>query len=53
MTPDRIDAQVCYLLVTPLTESVKTLAAPEPVRLRDAPYFAPVDISNVIGDDPP
>jgi hypothetical protein len=44
MTPDRIDAQVCYLLVTPFTESVKTLAAPEPVRLRDAPYFAPVDV---------
>ncbi len=45
MTPDRIDAQACYLLVTPFTESVKTLAAPEPVRLRDAPYFAPVDVS--------
>jgi hypothetical protein len=44
MTPDRIDAQVCYLLVTPFTESVKALAAPEPVRLRDAPYFAPVDV---------
>ena len=44
MTPDCIDAQVCYLLVTPFTESVKTLAAPEPVRLRDAPYFAPVDV---------
>jgi hypothetical protein len=44
MMPDRIDAQVCYLLVTPFTKSVKTLAAPEPVRLRDAPYFAPVDV---------
>src|SRR5512134_2706520 len=44
MTADRIDAQVCYLLVTPFTESVKALAAPEPVRLRDAPYFAPVDV---------
>ncbi len=44
MTPDRIDAQVCYLLVTPFTKSVKTLAEPEPVRLRDAPYFAPVDV---------
>ncbi|CAG0932349.1 hypothetical protein TFLX_02555 [Thermoflexales bacterium] len=44
MTPDHLDAQVCYLLVTPFTESVKTLAAPEPVRLRDAPYFAPVDV---------
>jgi hypothetical protein len=44
MTSDRLDAQVCYLLVTPFTESVKTLAAPEPVRLRDAPYFAPVDV---------
>jgi hypothetical protein len=44
MTPDRIDAQVCYLLVTPYTASVKTLAAPEPVRLRDAPYFAPVNV---------
>jgi hypothetical protein len=44
MTPDRIAAQVCYLLVTPFTESVKTLAAPEPMRLRDAPYFAPVDV---------
>jgi hypothetical protein len=44
MSADRIDAQVCYLLVTPFTESVKTLAAPEPVRLRDAPYFAPVDV---------
>jgi hypothetical protein len=44
MIPDRFDAQVCYLLVTPFTESVKTLAAPEPVRLRDAPYFAPVDV---------
>src|SRR5512135_2923010 len=42
--PDCIDAQVCYLLVTPFTASVKTLAAPEPVRLRDAPYFAPVDV---------
>ena len=44
MTPDRIDPQVCYVLVTPFTASVKTLAAPEPVRLRDAPYFAPVDV---------
>jgi hypothetical protein len=44
MTPDRVDARVCYLLVTPFTESVKTLATPEPVRLRDAPYFAPVDV---------
>src|SRR5512141_2710569 len=44
MTPDHLDAQVCYLLVTPFTESVKTLAAPEPMRLRDAPYFAPVDV---------
>lgn len=44
MTPDRLDAQVCYLLVTPFTKSVKTLAAPEPVRLRDAPYFVPVDV---------
>ena len=44
MTPDQIDAQVCYLLVTPFTESVKILAAPEPVHLRDAPYFAPVDV---------
>jgi len=44
MIPDRIEAQVCYLLVTPFTESVKALAAPEPVRLRDAPYFAPVDV---------
>lgn len=44
MTADHLDAQVCYLLVTPFTESVKTLAAPEPVRLRDAPYFAPVDV---------
>src|SRR5512135_670288 len=42
--PDCIDAQVCYLLVTPFTASVKSLAAPEPVRLRDAPYFAPVDV---------
>jgi hypothetical protein len=44
MTVDRIDAQVCYLLVTPFTTAVKTLAAPEPMRLRDAPYFAPVDV---------
>ena len=44
MIPDRIDAQVCYVLVTPFTESVKALAAPEPVRLRDAPYFAPVHV---------
>lgn len=44
MSPDRLEAQVCYLLVTPFTASVKTLAAPEPVRLRDAPYFAPVDV---------
>ncbi len=44
MTPDRVDAQVCYLLVTPFTASVKTLSAPSPVRLRDAPYFAPIDI---------
>ena len=44
MTPDQIEAQVCYLLVTPYTESVKALAAPEPVRLRDAPYFVPVDV---------
>jgi hypothetical protein len=44
MTPDRIEAQVCYLLVTPYTESVRALAAPEPVRLRDAPYFAPVNV---------
>jgi hypothetical protein len=44
-TPDRIDAQVCYLLVTPYTESVKALSAPLPVqRLRDAPYFVPTDI---------
>jgi hypothetical protein len=44
MKPDRVEAQVCYLLVTPFTSSVKTLSAPEPVRLRDAPYFAPIDI---------
>ncbi len=44
MTPDCIAAQTCYLLVTPFTESVKMLVAPEPVRLRDAPYFAPVDV---------
>jgi hypothetical protein len=44
MSADRVDAQVCYLLVTPFTASVKTLSAPEPVRLRDAPYFAPVDV---------
>jgi hypothetical protein len=44
MTADRIDAQICYLLVTPFTKAVKTLAVPEPVRLRDAPYFAPVDV---------
>ncbi len=44
MIPDHIDAQVCYVLVTPFTESVKSLAPPEPVRLRDAPYFAPVDV---------
>ncbi len=44
MDPDPIDAQVCYILVTPFTASVKTLAPPEPVRLRDAPYFAPVDV---------
>jgi len=44
MTTDRIDAQVCYLLVTPFTESVRALAAPEPVRLRDAPYFVSVDV---------
>ncbi len=43
--PDHIDAQVCYLLVTPYTESVKALPTPLPVqRLRDAPYFAPTDI---------
>jgi len=43
--PDQIDAQVCYLLVTPYTESVKALSAPLPVqRLRDAPYFVPTDI---------
>ncbi len=44
MIPDCVDVQVCYLLVTPFTKAVKTLAAPEPVRLRDAPYFAPVDV---------
>lgn len=44
MSADRIDAEVCYLLVTPFTKAVKALAAPEPVRLRDAPYFAPVDV---------
>ena len=44
MTPDHIDAPTCYLLVTPFTKSVKMLVAPEPVRLRDAPYFAPVDV---------
>jgi hypothetical protein len=44
MTTDRIDAQVCYLLVTPFTKSVRALAAPEPVRLRDAPYFVSVDV---------
>ncbi len=43
--PDQVDAQVCYLLVTPYTESVKALSAPLPVqRLRDAPYFVPTDI---------
>jgi hypothetical protein len=43
--PDQVDAQVCYLLVTPYTESVKALLAPLPVqRLRDAPYFVPTDI---------
>ena len=44
MSPERLDAQVCYLLVTPFTASVKTLSAPAPVRLRDAPYFAPIDV---------
>jgi hypothetical protein len=44
MKPDYIDAQISYLLVTPFTAAVKTLAAPEPVRLRDAPYFTPVDV---------
>lgn len=44
MQPEQIEAQVCYLLVTPYTSSVKTLSAPEPVHLRDAPYFAPVDV---------
>jgi len=44
-TPDHVDAQVCLLLVTPYTESVKALSAPLPVqRLRDAPYFVPTDI---------
>jgi hypothetical protein len=43
--PDRVDVQVCYLLVTPYTESVKALSTPLPVqRLRDAPYFVPTDI---------
>ncbi len=43
--PDRVDAQVCLLLVTPYAESVKALSAPLPVqRLRDAPYFVPTDI---------
>lgn len=42
--PDRIDAQVCYLCVTPCDE-VAAPNSPEPIqRLRDAPYFAPIDI---------
>jgi hypothetical protein len=45
MSADRVDAQVCYLLVTPYTESVKALQTPlPPQRLRDAPYFVPTDI---------
>lgn len=44
MVIDHFDAQVCYMLVTPFTASVKMLSTPEPVRLRDAPYFVPVDV---------
>ncbi len=44
MSPDQIDALVCYLLVTPYTSAVKALSVPETVRLRDAPYFTPIDI---------
>jgi len=45
MTPDeRMDAQVCYLLVTPCAP-VSALEPPQPLqRLRDAPYFEAVDV---------
>ena len=45
MSPtERVDAQVCYLLATPWRE-VAPPSPPEPIeRLKDAPYFAPIDV---------
>ncbi|HZY44188.1 MAG TPA: hypothetical protein VFF70_05485 [Anaerolineae bacterium] len=44
MPPDKIDAQICYLLTTPCDTPVP-LNAPESIRpLKDAPYFTPIDI---------
>jgi hypothetical protein len=42
--PDRVDAQVCYLLTTPW-EVRLPLDAPAQIQpLKDAPYFKPIDI---------
>ena len=53
MSADRIDAQLCYLLVTPIGP-VASANSPEAIsrRLRDAPYFTPTDIDiRLIGSE--
>ena len=42
--PDRIDAQVCYLLTTPCRVSLPLDAPAQIQPLKDAPYFKPIDI---------
>ena len=44
MSPDRIEAQVCYLLAWPYAE-LTAPASPQAIQpLRDAPYFTPIDV---------
>ena len=53
LSTDRIDAQLCYLFVTPSGPAAPA-NSPEatPRRLRDAPYFTPTDIDiRLIGSE--
>jgi hypothetical protein len=44
MSPDRIDAQVCYLLAWPQTGTTAPESRLAIQHLRDAPYFTPIDV---------
>lgn len=44
MSSDRIDAQVCYLLAWPQTETTAPESRLAIQQLRDAPYFTPIDV---------